>query len=107
MGSVPAGNGKWGHADLRGNLAEFVLDAFNESPAGQYHVGYVLKTCINCADLTTRIPDPANGGTYQARSIRGGHYDALYGLASYARSEGLNPTMHDFEVGARCGRLAP
>ena len=41
-GSSAADHGKWGHADLSGNVDEWVLDAFARDTA----------RCAVCADLT-------------------------------------------------------
>ncbi len=40
-GSKPAGNGRWGHADLAGNVGEYVMDLTSTPPA----------TCVDCAVL--------------------------------------------------------
>jgi sulfatase modifying factor 1 len=54
VGSRPAGDGKWGQADLGGNMSEWVLDAV-EDP-------YALP-CDNCADLAGTV-----------RGLRGGSF---------------------------------
>jgi sulfatase modifying factor 1 len=51
---MPKGDGKWGHANLAGNLWEWTLDWYANpySPAG----------CANCADLAAashRVVRPA------------------------------------------------
>lgn len=59
VGSKPAGRGRWGHADLTGNLFEFTLD---------WHADYVTP-CSDCARLG---PD-----TLANRVNRGGNYNNL------------------------------
>lgn len=62
VGSFPSGNGKWGHADLSGNVAEWTLDTWlYEYP----------NPCVDCATLS--------GGT--EKLLLGGHY------ASYVPSD--------------------
>ncbi len=65
----PAGDGgKWGHADLAGNVEEWVLDIKewtdeNFNPVSDQHY---LKPCDNCSDLDTNSKDfhPMRGGTF-------------------------------------------
>lgn len=54
VGSKPAGNGRWGHADLAGNLMEWTLDYFGNYP----------MPCVDCANLV--VDD--------CRAIRGGYF---------------------------------
>ncbi|HYP90009.1 MAG TPA: hypothetical protein VEQ59_17690 [Polyangiaceae bacterium] len=42
VGSIAAGNGKWGHADLQGNVFEFIADRIGGPPT----------PCNDCAQLT-------------------------------------------------------
>jgi formylglycine-generating enzyme required for sulfatase activity len=42
VGSAQLGNGKWGHADLAGNVTEFVFDGFGSLP----------PSCTDCANPT-------------------------------------------------------
>ncbi len=82
----PRGDGKWGQADLAGNVWEWTLD-WDASP-------YATTTCDDCANLTS-----ATG-----RNIRGG--SILYG-AIYQREATRKalPPMGDFaDVGVRCAR---
>ncbi len=88
----PKGDGKWGHADLVGNAAEYVLDC-----QGRY-----FTPCDNCANLTCSEfeTDRVNrGGSFQ--SGMGPPYNAApnyrenYAPADW-RSSGL---------GARCARV--
>src|SRR5262249_15182249 len=58
-GSKPDGRGRWGHDDLAGNVAEWVLDG----AAGDY-----LSPCSDCLRI---------GGA--ERAVRGGGFDAVEG----------------------------
>lgn len=86
---APKGNGKWGQADLAGNLWEWNLDYSTDS--------YANHSCTNCADHV-----PA-----QHRVIRGGAYDNDgTGLRASRRDWGV-PEGGDsaaFSIGARCAR---
>ena len=87
----PAGDGKWGHADLAGNVLEWTLDVYNLSYA---------VPCVDCAYLP---PDAADGGV-TLRVQRGGAFvsTASKVLASY---RGFNPELAtSFVAGFRCAR---
>ena len=80
----PKGDGKWGQADLAGNVMEWTLD---------YFANYVAS-CPNCAYLTST----------SARVVRGGSYEqAAAGLLASARSA-FDPTTRFPYLGVRCGR---
>ncbi len=86
VGSIAAGNGKYGQADLAGNVWEWTQD---------YYVSpYSITSCDNCADLTST----------SWRSVRGGSfYQPLANLLTSLRSlEGT--TNRYFSIGARCAR---
>jgi formylglycine-generating enzyme len=82
VGSVPAGNGRWGHSDLAGNLAEWTKDFGTPKP------------CTDCAaDLNA------------ARTIRGGYFgttDAAV-LATTSIQSGP-PDLNNPSIGFRCAR---
>jgi formylglycine-generating enzyme len=88
VGSKPAGNGKWGHADLVGNAWEWNLDAFANP--------YAQASCVDCANTSA-------ASTAQ-RTFRGGSAgnDASYLLSSTRSSR--DPSDHNGFVGARCAR---
>lgn len=87
-GSLPMGTGRWGHADLSGNVAEWVLDelidpALYETP------------CDNCV---------AGGAGLSAeyRVFRGGAFNFARVYSTW-RSGGL-PTTRLSSIGFRCAR---
>jgi len=88
VGSLPAGNGKWGHSDLAGNLKEFTLDWF---------VTPYQTPCANCADLDV--------ATF--RVVRGGNFGDLDSYLLSAFRFICNPGDRDIYVGARCARTSP
>ena len=85
VGSVGAGDGKWGQSDLAGNVSEWNLDGYKPfSP-----------TCIDCANVSN---DPV-------RLFRGGSFGTVAStlLATY-RAFGRPPaSRYDF-FGGRCAR---
>jgi formylglycine-generating enzyme len=86
VGSKPAGNGKWGHSDLTGNVSEWVLDKFMDP--------YGINPCDDCADLPTGEVMTARGGSFVATNI--------FELVSSARI----PVREErsFTIGARCAK---
>ncbi|MCW5804159.1 MAG: SUMF1/EgtB/PvdO family nonheme iron enzyme [Deltaproteobacteria bacterium] len=96
VGSKPAGNGRWGHADMSGNLWEMTLD-WAARPSDPY-----IEPCVDCARLTPVTP------TFLLRDVRGGLYST--GANSLRTSEhiGALPTLTEFhyEAGFRCARGA-
>lgn len=82
----PAGDGRWGHADLAGNLWEWTLDL--DAP-------YVTP-CIDCAQLTA-------GGV---RVMRGGYFNNMLDNLRAANRSSDMPTNRVRYVGVRCARSA-
>jgi formylglycine-generating enzyme required for sulfatase activity len=93
VGSASAGNGKWGHSDLAGNVWEWTLDAFADP--------YPPGSCRDCANLVTTPSD----GHVPGRAARGGHYGgpSRY-LLTYWRLEVPSTWGQDDSMGARCAR---
>jgi formylglycine-generating enzyme required for sulfatase activity len=54
VGSTPAGDGRWGHSDLAGNVSEWTLDYFADLP----------KECDNCVEVTPMDQRVVRGGSY-------------------------------------------
>jgi formylglycine-generating enzyme required for sulfatase activity len=85
VGSLAAGVGRWGQADLAGNVSEWILDS--EDP---YQV-----PCSDCASLNDVPTD---------RVIRGGNFgDPPEYLRTDSRG-GLAPTLYSSDIGIRCAR---
>jgi formylglycine-generating enzyme required for sulfatase activity len=81
----PTGDGKWGHADLTGNVFEWTLD---------WMAGYGTP-CTDCADLTQTA----------MRTLRGGDFgNAAVNLRTAYRGSSGTPTTRDSGVGIRCAR---
>lgn len=85
-GSRPSGEGRFGHADLSGNVAEWVFD--------NYASPYLSDSCVDCANHTAA----------PFRSLRGGGYlEAASTVLSSYRSA-LDPAALRAFVGFRCAR---
>lgn len=87
----PAGDGRWGHADLAGNAWEWNLDWLAEPY-------YRLSTCNDCADLEQPAVETPR------RVFRGGafNWDEQYQRTSYRFGD--PPTARYGSVGFRCAR---
>lgn len=85
VGSAPAGDGRWGHADLAGNAAEWTLDALRSK---------YITPCTDCADLSA----------IDLRVERGG---AAVTFATSARTGARIPraaARRESVIGVRCAR---
>jgi sulfatase modifying factor 1 len=85
VGAVSAGDGKWGQADLEGNVWEWTQDWY----ASPYAV-----TCADCANLAVSSDRVLRGGSFL--------FLASYLLSSYRYDE--PPSGHFYYAGARCAR---
>ena len=86
VGSIPAGNGRWGHADLGGNAWEWTLDG--------YRTPFVETQCTDCAYVAAATSRVLRGGAFG--------YSAAYLIASYRGSN--SATSRSAANGARCAR---
>jgi sulfatase modifying factor 1 len=86
VGSEPYGDGKWGHADLGGNVYEWILDGYQDP--------YATDACEDCAELT------ATGD----RGFRSGHFAYREWLLRTAFRGFDVPSSRCFVVGVRCAR---
>jgi formylglycine-generating enzyme required for sulfatase activity len=87
VGSVPAGNGRYGQSDLAGNLWEWTLD---------WYASPYLNPCNNCSYVQANAAD---------RVPRGGGFNTD---APYLSFRGNNtPTSRNNYLAARCARSAP
>jgi formylglycine-generating enzyme required for sulfatase activity len=87
VGSAPIGNGRWGHADLGGNVWEWTLDWYATYPAS-------ART------------DYANIVTGFSRVVRGGVFDTV-ALNLRSACRGTVSGRDVGRVGVRCARSAP
>jgi sulfatase modifying factor 1 len=89
VGSKPAGDGKWGHSDLFGNVSEWVLD---------WNTG-MANPCTDCANLTPPNTDPL------MRVVRGSYFNSDPG-GSHTSHRGAYPvnSATSYGVGFRCAR---
>ena len=87
VGSYAAGNGKWGHADLAGNVWELTFD---------WHTAYSGSTSNNYADIIA--------GSY--RVVRGGSSGPYVGAAALraAYRNWYLPDGRVSDIGVRCAR---
>jgi formylglycine-generating enzyme required for sulfatase activity len=82
----PKGDGRWGQADLAGNLAEWVLDT--DSPG--------TGSCDDCVVLSAAPGD--------SRAVRGGAFDVADVRAASPDSNIASDHTHATDYGFRCAR---
>jgi formylglycine-generating enzyme required for sulfatase activity len=83
VGSVPAGNARWGHTDLAGNVAEWTIDGGGPTP------------CVDCAGASS-------GGV----TVRGGYFGSTKAsdLATTTAVSGARD-LNNPSIGFRCARM--
>jgi formylglycine-generating enzyme required for sulfatase activity len=86
VGSVPGGNGTWGHSDLAGNLWEWNLDW--EQPS-------FSSSCVDCTEL---------GDSTALRQHRGGAFSDGISFLLAAGRRSSPPARRDNHLGSRCAR---
>jgi sulfatase modifying factor 1 len=84
----PAGDGKWGHADLAGNVWEKTLDWYQST--------YPTQSCNDCSNVVQ--------GSAGFRSVRGGAYNGNASSTRTANRYYDPPTDRYIEMGMRCAR---
>jgi formylglycine-generating enzyme len=89
VGSTPTGNGRWGHADLGGNVQEWALDWNDTYPT----------------PAAAGVTDYADISAGSVRAVRGSFFGAFpaFDLRVAYRSNGV-PEDRSFDVGFRCAR---
>ncbi len=87
VGSLALGTGRWGHADLTGNVWEWTLDWFGEA--------YPLP-CTDCARLTQ--------ADASSRVLRGGGFFSGAALQRTGERNSYPPANRLASNGARCAR---
>lgn len=86
VGSKPAGNARWGHADVAGNVFEWALDSFEHT---------YPTPCDDCASLNNNLFRAFRGGSFF------GEDDIL--MTTYRSS--TQPHAANAALGIRCARL--
>jgi formylglycine-generating enzyme required for sulfatase activity len=87
VGSVSAGNGKWGQSDLAGNLWEWAED---------WYASPYVDPCNDCSNSTTATHRVVRSGSYSNDAST---------LPSWFRNH-LSPSSSNVYYGGRCARNA-
>jgi formylglycine-generating enzyme required for sulfatase activity len=91
VGTFPMGVGKWGHFDLAGNVAEWVIDTTSDPTV------YPPGECVDCALFdSSQSFNLVRGGAYDSRAYFGG--TSVRTAARFAYGSALRSR----EVGFRC-----
>lgn len=83
----PAGDGRWGQADLAGNVWEWLLDTYQQP--------YASGPCDDCASLTAE----------PSRSARGGGFTNSQDTVRPSGRGSYDPLTRGYLVGVRCARV--
>lgn len=86
VGSKPAGDGKWGHSDLAGNVYEWAFDWADGLP----------NPCVDCAVVSSSGTRAHNGGAYNS--------SAKFLRNAFTSPITLVPGERDSSFGIRCAR---
>lgn len=92
VGSIPAGNGKLGQADLAGSMWEWVFD---------WKMPYQVP-CVDCFTNTNEMGTTSGNKTY--RSVRGGSWNGEATFLKTSFRNGFSPDYHYSDFGVRCAR---
>lgn len=94
VGSFSSGNGRWGHADLGGNVWEWLLDQGNGTAESSDFDPYPgnCRDCMNRKDFTEH-------------DMRGGSFAEFNYLTRNTKRWGGWSDSHKFDVGFRCARV--
>lgn len=119
VGRRPAGNGKWGHTDLAGNMFEWMLDEGPIRPGECNDCANVSwpkptdldpKAKMDQDDFKNQTPNGVNWWRGGARAIRGGAWDNAIFLANTQTREQIEfytsyPVLRTYRsLGGRCAR---
>ncbi len=85
----PKGDGRWGQADMAGNVVEWVQDGYANP--------YAIVPCTNCAEL----------GVTSFRMVRGGGANSAAPYVLTSLRANASPSDHGALTGARCARSVP
>lgn len=94
----PQGDGKWGHRDLAGGMAEWALDMYNST---WYSSGG--SSCDNCANLNAGAARVARGGSWVGSYPWAGGLSYVIMLRAADRAQ-REPASRDASLGFRCAR---
>jgi formylglycine-generating enzyme required for sulfatase activity len=82
----PKGDGRFGQADLAGNVLEWTTDWYASSYS---------SPCVNCANFASASNRQLRGGSFA--------FDASFAVTSSRGSAA--PSVRDYDFGARCVRI--